>query len=120
MNGLGLNVTSFRHALDDPFVDYGAGASSFALSATAADYAPVPTTAPAIISAPSLAPCSSSPSTSATTDRPVKSVTVSGSNLASAGTTRYVKIAGPIEDEAGMTRIKDVSLAHIMFAPLSY
>ena len=109
MSGLGLGTPS-RHALDDPFVDHAASGQSFALRATAADYAPTAATTPAPVSAtPSLSRNSSSPTAAPTVNRTSRNSAVNGANFISADNTRYVKIVGPLEDEVGMTRIKDVS-----------
>lgn len=109
MNGLSLNRTLPRPSYDDPFVDHSTQASSFALRATAADYAPTKGTSPASAAARSFAPSSVSPSKTALLSHSARSTAVLGANLVSADATRYVKIAGPPEDEMGMTRIKDVS-----------
>jgi hypothetical protein len=120
MNNLSLSASATRHSLDDPFVDDRAAASEFIFSATAADYAPQITTAPAPAGgAQSLARSSSSPST-VPSNRPVKLTTGGVANLGSASTTRYVKVTGPPEDEAGMTRIKDVSKSLLPNSPTGF
>ena len=106
MSGLGLGNSS-RQALDDPFIDRGLDSASFSLSATAADYAPVTATAPSTAPARSLA--RSSPTATATIIRSSRASAGNSANLITAETTRYVKIVGPPEDEAGMMRIKDAS-----------
>jgi hypothetical protein len=109
MNSLKLTGTPGHHTLEDPFVDYSAAANSSALSATAADYAPLlPTTTPAHYSPRSLAHGSSPPSDDTTVHRTNQAVAAADTDINPDDVTRYVKISGPIEDEAGMTRIKDV------------
>jgi hypothetical protein len=107
MGALGTGDANARPLLDDPFIDHVAAGSSFALSATAADYAPVLATASAPRSSLALAHSLSSPST-AITSRVAKPSTGTVADQVP-GQSRYVKVTGPIEDEAGMTRIKDVS-----------
>ncbi|KIW09492.1 uncharacterized protein PV09_00370 [Verruconis gallopava] len=104
INGLSLKSKAARNSVDDPFVGDGVKSSIFNLSATAADYAPL--TAPAPATAPPFARNSSSQT--AVVTRHVKPNSSPVVNFTLAEVTRYVKINGPPDDEAGMTRIKDV------------
>jgi hypothetical protein len=108
LNSLSINATTSQDLLEDPFVDDHNEASAFSLRATAVDYAPLTATGQAPTTAQSLAHSSSSPSTIASS-HPVKPIVGGVVNVTPPSATRYVKIIGPADDVAGMTRIKDVS-----------
>lgn len=103
MNGLSLEQQMSRVELEDPFVERD-GAQNFSLSATAADYAPVPLT-----TTHSHAPVQAYSSPSPISFRSSQPNSGGSANSNACTPTRYVMVTGPKDDEAGMTRIKDVS-----------